>query len=50
MRKVESEVLRAIGKGSGELKLGVARQELWRFDGTALDGGDGDVGESMVLA
>lgn len=48
MRKVESEVLRLMGKGRVELKLGVGSAEEKFFDGMALSAGDGDVGESMI--
>ena len=37
-----------IGRGSGELKLGVAREELSRFDVMTSGGREGDAGESMV--
>ncbi len=48
MRNVESEVLRLMGKGRVELKLGVGRAEEKFFDGMALGAGDGDFGESMI--
>ena len=48
VRNVESEVLRLMGKGRVELKLGVGRAEEKFFDGMALGAGDGDFGESMI--
>jgi len=48
VRNTESEVLRAIGKGRVEPKLGVPRSEEKSFDGIALGGGEGDGGESMM--
>jgi len=48
VRNVESEVLRLMGKGRVELKLGVGRAEEKFFDGIALGAGDGDVGESIT--
>ena len=48
MGNTESEVLRAMGKGRVELKLGVPRSEEKSFDGIALGAGDGDDGESMM--
>lgn len=48
MRNIESEVLRVMGKGRVELKLGVGRAEEKFFDGIALGAGDGDFWESMI--
>ena len=46
----ESEVLREMGKGRVELKLGVGSAEEKRFDEMAFGAGEGDVAESIMTA